>query len=344
MRTPTPTLQRVADAAGVHRSTASRALNAATAHLLSPAVAERIQEASRLLGYRRDVVAASLRTRRSLLVGVLVPDIANPVFGPILSGIEAVLAARGYSALIANALDPARQVAAAHDLIARRVEGMVLATAQRRDPALTACLDAGIPAVLVNRAEADGEAGPRACAVVSDDGLGMRMAVEHLVGLGHTAIGHIAGPANLSTGALRRQGFEAAMAAAGLRGPIVGAAAFTREAGLPAALDLLRRGVTAIVAANDLLALGAYQALAQRGLACPADVSVVGHNDMPLVDMVQPPLTTVRIRPCDMGREAATLLLGRIATPASAPVLQVIRPEFVRRGSTAARSSRPGPS
>ena len=225
-----PTLQLVADAAGVHRSTASRALNASTAHLLSPAVAERIQAASRALGYRRDVMAASLRTRRSLLIGVLVPDIANPVFGPILSGIEAVLAAHGYSALIANASDWRRQVGAVGDLIARRVEGMVFATVQHRDPALAACLDAGIPAVLVNRAEAEA----RVSAVVSDDAAGMRMAVEHLVALGHVAIGHVAGPAGLSTGALRRFGFAAAMAAAGLPAPVVEAVAFTREAGLPA--------------------------------------------------------------------------------------------------------------
>ncbi len=329
------TLQEVADAAGVHRSTASRALNPEKSHLIGQDVVERVQAAALRMGYQRDVLAAGLRTRRSRLIGVVVPDMANLVFAPILSAIETVLAENGYSALIANAgggVD--QQIRIVDQLIAHRVEGVVLAKAQRDDPVLTRCLEAGVPAVLVNRAET----GTRASTVISDDIGGMRLAVEHLAGLGHRRIGHIAGPQHLSTGVLRRQGFEQAMARAGLpAGAIAVASAYTRDAGRAAAAELLDRhpDLTAVATANDLLALGLYLEMRARGLACPGDISVVGHNDMPLIDMVDPPLTTVHIHHGDMGRQAAELLLKRIVSQDAAPVTRIIEPELVLRGSTA---------
>jgi LacI family transcriptional regulator len=120
-------------------------------------------------------------------------------------------------------------------------------------------------------------------------------------------------------------------------GPAAPAYAYTREAGQAAAERLLdtRRGPTAIVAANDLLALGAMRALSARGLSCPGDVSVTGHNDMPLVDMVQPPLTTIRILHDRIGREGARLLLERIASPDASPVQISTSPELILRASTA---------
>lgn len=331
-------LKRLADAVGVHPSTVSRALDPAKRHLVADEVAERIVQVARDLGYRPNPVAASLRTRRSRLVGVLVPDITNPVFSPIVSGIAAVLGAEGYSTLVADAgQDPAQRLVLIDELIARQVDGLVMATVSRDDPSLDHCLAHGVPVVLVNRAD-DRE---RASAVVSDDMAGMHLAVAHLAGLGHRAIGHLAGPAQLSTGHLRRAGFERAMASQGLPvppGAIVEAASYDRDEGRRATLALLKAapGLTAIAASNDLLALGAYQALASLGKSCPADVSVVGHNDMPLVDMVHPPLTTVRIGPRDMGCQAAKLLIERMSG-GGAPVRRVaLEPQLVVRASTAA--------
>ncbi len=329
------TLQSVADAAGVHRSTASRALNPETARLVAPDVVERIQAAARTLGYRRDDMAAGLRTKRSRLIGIAVPDIANLVFAPIVSGIEETLSSNGYSALIANAgTGLLRQIEVIDQLIGRRVEGLVLATVQQdNDPVLSRCLEAGVPTVLVNRAETRS----RAPSVISDDVKGMRLAVEHLLALSHRRIGHLAGPQTLSTGVLRLQGFCAAMSAAGMDASAVASAtAYTREAGRVAAAALLDSfpDLTAIAAGNDLLALGAYQELSARGLSCPGDVSVVGHNDMPLMDMVHPPLTTVRIRHQEMGTEAARLLLDLISNPAAQITTWVTAPELVVRGST----------
>ena len=338
-------LQAVADAASVHRSTASRALNPATRHLVAAEAVARIEEAARALGYRRDDLAASLRTGRTNLIGVMVPDIINPIFAPILQGVETALARQGYSALVANAgNDPARQLGVAEQLIGRRVDGLILATSAEDDPIVAMCVQQDIPVVLVNRAER----AARLPSVVSDDFEGMRLAVEHLFSLGHRRIGHVAGPAHLSTGVRRRAGFEAAMRTLGLEvDAIVTAGAYQRGAGAMAAAELLDSfAVTAIAASNDLLALGAYRAMAGLGLSCPQDVSIVGHNDMPLVDMVAPPLTTIRIDPLALGEKAAALLLDWLGSPPGMEpraVQLVTKPTLVVRGSTAPPFSPPAP-
>lgn len=330
-------LKRLADAVGVHPSTVSRALDPAKRHLVAEDVAERIVQAARELGYRPNPLAASLRTRRSRLVGVLVPDITNPVFSPIISGIAAVLGAEGYSTIVADAgQEPERRLTLIDDLIARQVDGLVMATVSRDDPSLEHCLAQGVPVVLVNRADDH----DRASAVVSDDMTGMQLAVAHLAGLGHRAIGHLAGPALLSTGHLRRLGFEVAMVANRLPvlpGAIVEARAYDRDEGERATLALVKAvpQITAIAASNDLLALGAYAALRSLGKECPQHVSIVGHNDMPLVDMVHPPLTTVRIGPRDMGCEAAKLLLERMGGATGAVRRVALQPELIVRASTA---------
>lgn len=306
-------------------------------HLVAADVAERIRAAASAIGYQPNVTAAGLRTGRSGLIGVLAPDISDPGFPPILSGVTETLGAEGYATIVVDVgPDPSRQQELVDKLIARGVDGLVLATVVLNDPVVGHCLAASIPVVLVNRTDA----GRRLPAVVTDDEAGMRLAVEHLVGLGHRRIGHIAGPQNVSTGALRRAGFKAAATRAGLtaQGNMVETArAYTREEGRLAALRLLERkpAPTAIVAANDLLALGIYDALSGRGLHCPSDVSVVGHNDMPYVDMLSPPLTTVRIAQRKMGNQAARLLLNQIAGPAARRERIVLEPSLMVRGSTA---------
>ncbi len=335
------TLRDVAKTAGVHLSTASRALDPTKRHLIADTVVSRIVGIADKLGYRRDPIAASLRTRRSKLVGVIVPDIANPVFSPIIAAITETLSAAGYSTIVADGgQDRKRQSALVGELIARRVDGLVLATVRRDDPILKECLREGLPVVLVNRADESDSVS----SVVTDDRAGIRLAVEHLFDLGHRRIGHVAGPAHISTGYLRRQGFEEAMAARGLTlasNAIVEASAYEREAGEAAAAELLKRNpqLTAIAAANDLLALGVYRAIAAAGLSCPRDISVVGHNDMPLADMVEPPLTTIRIGPREMGHDAARLMIARIQEPEAAVKRVVLSPSLVVRASTAHQES-----
>jgi LacI family transcriptional regulator len=329
------TVLDVAKAAGVHPSTVSRALKPQTRSLLTNEVAARVLAVATQLGYHRNTFAAGLRTRRSDMIGVVLPDMTNPVFPPILRGIEEALEAEGFVAIVANAgPEPDRQRSVVRQLLARQVDGIILATAARRDSSVDLCLAESVPVVLVNR----NETMHRACSVITDDAGGMALAVTHLRALGHTRIAHLGGPQTVSTGAARLKGFNAAMAEAALiPAGIVAATAFTREAGEAASARLLAAtpDLTAVVAANDLLALGLYDTLRARGLRCPEDVSVVGHNDMPLVDMIAPPLTTIRIRHREMGLQAARLLVDLMRKPPEGVVDVVLRPELIVRASTA---------
>lgn len=331
------TLKQIAALAGVHPSTVSRALDPDKRHLVTDDVAQRVGELAKSLSYQPNRVATTLKTGRSRLVGVLLPDIANPVFAPILSGIAEALAAESYAPIVIDAgNDASRQIAFVENLLVQRVEGLILATVSSEDDVVAHCVRRGLPVVLVNRAEFRN----RVSSVVSDDEQGMLIAVDHLVSLGHCQIGHIAGPRNTSTGVLRKEGFAKAMARHGLKGPSEEAERFTRESGLPPARNLIRKakGLTAVVAANDLLALGVLDALHELGLRCPEDISVVGHNDMPLVDLISPPLTTVRIEHRAMGREAAGLLLKELGAKTTANSRLVLKPELIVRGSTRANA------
>src|SRR5450631_2400024 len=208
-----PTIKDVAERCGVHPSTVSRALSGAMSHLVAPDVAKDIRAAAAALGYQPNVTAVGLRTGRSGLIGVLAPDIADPGFPPVLSGITETLGAEGYATIVVDVGgDRSRQLELVDKLIARGVDGLVLATVGLSDPVVGHCIAAAIPAVLVNRSDA----GRRLPAVVTDDEAGMRLAVEHLVELGHRRIGHIAGPQHVSTGARRRAGFKRAASRAGL--------------------------------------------------------------------------------------------------------------------------------
>jgi len=331
------TIKQVAEAAGVHFSTVSRALKPGTRHRVNPHIASRILETAQRLGYRTNTLASSLRTRRSYVVGVIVPDIASLLFPPILAGIESALLKEGYMTIVANsANDPVRHRRILAGMIERQVDGLILATATLRDPIFDDLLEPRAPVVLINRTDESG----RAPAIINDDIRGIGLAVRHLSALGHTCIAHIAGPEWLSTGAMRLRGFQLAVAELAhldRKPPIVHAEAFTREAGYSACVQLLdgNAGMTAIVAANDLLALGCYDALMERNLVCPTDISITGYNDAPFVDMVSPPLTTVRIKQCEMGTEAARVLLTRMSgQEVTADIL--LRPELVQRRSTGA--------
>jgi LacI family transcriptional regulator len=282
-------------------------------------------------------MARGLKTDRSYTVGVLVPDIQNPLFPPIIRGIDDRLAAAGYTPLIANTEnDPERERQDFEALRARQVDGFITATARLDHELLDAVAAAGAPLVLVNRRVEDGGL-PSA---VADDREGARQAVAHLVELGHRRIAHVAGPQGLSTGRGRLEGFEAAMADAGLEvdpALVRFARAFTEPEGARVCEELLASGAdfTAVVAGNDLVALGCYDVLERRGLVCPRDLSVVGFNDMPFADRFHPPLTTVHIPHYELGTAAADLLLERLADPAAPPRTLEVETRLVVRGSTA---------
>ena len=265
------TMRDVARTAGVHPGTVSRVLNPRTRPLVNPATADRVEQVAREMGYSLNPIARGLKTRRTFSVGVLIPDLTNPLFPPIIRGIERVLDAAGYTALVASTDgEPARERQRLEALIARQVDGFVIATAQRRHPVVADAIASELAVVLVNRT-IEGEG---VFAVVPDDRRGSAMAVDHLAALGHTRIAHIAGPQQTTTGLLRYRGFVEAMEDAGVapdRDLIAQGDAFTIAAGAQAARELLAAAdpPTGIVAANDLLALGAYTALAEAGLRLP---------------------------------------------------------------------------
>ncbi len=340
----TVTLREVAQAAGVHPGTASRALNDATRSLVRPETVERVTAAANALGYKPNLLARSFKTRRTISVGIIIPDINNPLFPPMVRGVEDRLFHDGYVALLANTEgDLVRQRQIFQSMVDRRVDGLVLATARRHDMILGELEDEGIPIVLLNRVVED-----RVFSSVSvDDAAGIRLAVEHLVGLGHERIGHVAGPQSMSTGFVRYNAFVSDMAATGLVVDdryVAFAESFSIAEGERCAEALLASPgrPTAIVAANDMLALGCYSVVERAGLVCPGDVSIVGFNDMPFIDRVNPPLTTVRIPHYELGVHAAELLLGRLRDPDTPVKVVHLPPQLVVRGSTARASDRVG--
>lgn len=333
------TLKDVARAVGVHVSTVSRALNPETRSLITPEIAGRVLKTARDLGYRQNSAAYSLRTNRTLTVGVVVPDITNTIFPPIIRGVEDRLAPHGYAVLVVNTDGRQEREAAAFDtLSARGVDGLVVASVEREDGAISAIAEQNIPVVTVNRRTDD----PAISSVINDETEGVKRMLTHLIALGHRNIATIAGNQNLSTGQRRYDAFLRHAVEMGLNigSSCVGFAdTFNESDGERCMEELMARGArfTAVLCANDRLAVGAIMALKRRGLQCPDDVSVTGFNDMSMVDSIDPPLTTVRIQQYKVGQAASDLLLERMADPqvGHRPQHIIMPVDLVVRASTA---------
>lgn len=332
---PAPTLRDVAEAAGVHTATASRALNPKTRQQISAETARRVMRAAQALGYQPNSVARSLKTSRSGTVGLVIPDLTNPLFPPIVRGVESVLESDGYNVWIVNTdNDAERERAKIESLRSRQVEGLIIATARVEHPLLRQLHEQGVTMVLINR-QVEHLSLP---AVTGDDATGVALAVRHLADLGHTRIAHLSGPLGTSTGRLRWQAFRHAVRDHGLADDLmVECARWSEQDGAMAMRELLARAgdVTAVVAGNDLIALGCYDVFAERGLSCPGDVSVIGFNDMPFLDKLRPPLTTIAVPHHELGAEAARMLLDCIDRPDRLARSLLLPASLVVRGSTA---------
>jgi LacI family transcriptional regulator len=335
-RLPRPTLKDIARDVGVHVSTISRALNGASSHPVSPDLAQKIRRASERCGYRPNAAAVMLKTNRSRTVGVVIPDITDPVFPPIIRGIEDGLARHGYVAILANTDgDPRRQMQAIEALRPRGIDGLILASVARHDRAISR-LTAGMALVTVSRRTDD----PRVSSVVHDEDDGIRRIVAHLATLGHRRIAAVAGPQTVSTGYNRYASYLRHSTALRLdpdRSLVSFARVFNELEGERCAEELLAadRAFTAIVCANDRLAVGAITALRRHAIDCPRDVSVTGFNDMALADRLSPALTTVRVNHYRAGAEAAELIVDFVAWQGAAEPRQVVLPvELIVRGST----------
>jgi len=331
-----PRLQDVADATGVHASTVSRALNDRTTTLVNPDTVQRVRQVAHTLGYHGNGMARALKTRRSLAVGVLIPDITNPFFPPIVRGAADALAVAGYSLVLTNTNNRRNIRRRVTTMLETQVDGLLLVTALREDELVDELRSSRTPLTLVHRAADPGHASGIS-AVIPDDIQGITLAVTHLVGLGHQRIAYVGSTLDASSDARRSVTFHQVTRKLGLPNTVtVESEAFDEAAGYRAAGELFDSAArpTAIVAGNDLMALGVLDAAAGRGLQCPQDVSVVGFNDIPFGDRFKPTLTTVRVANYDLGHRAAELVLALIDEPGRHPETVVIASDLIVRNST----------
>lgn len=275
-----------------------------------------------------------LKTNRSRTIGVVVPDITDPVFPPIIRGIEDGLARHSYVAILANTDgNPRRQVQVIEAMRPRGIDGLIVASVLRRDEDVSR-LTTGMAVVTVSRRTDD----PRFSSVVHDEDDGIRRVLTHLASLGHRRIASIAGPQTVSTGYNRYSSYarHSKDLGLGLDERLVSfARAFNEMEGERCTEQLLITGhpFSAVVCANDRLAVGAITALRRHGIDCPRDVSITGFNDMALVDRLFPALTTVRVHHYRAGVEAAELVVDIVAGRAAEPRHVVLPVELIVRNS-----------
>jgi DNA-binding LacI/PurR family transcriptional regulator len=336
MATTPTTITDVARVAGVSKTAVSFALNN------RPGVAAdtraRILAVARDLGWTPSLRGRALSVSRALAVGLVIartPDTlgADPFFGSFISGIETVLSERGYALMLRVVGDQASERESYRRLAANgRVDGVFLTDMRVDDLRPRLLADLRLPTVVIGPAPGDGPWS----SVGIDDQPGIVAAVEHLVALGHRNIAHVSGPTELMHSVSRRTAWAGAIAGAGLPpGPCV-IADFSAQGGASATSELLdlAEPPTAIVFANDLMAIAGMSAAIARGVEVPRQLSVTGFDDAPLSAYIQPALTTVRTDVVGWGRAAATRLLAVVDQVDGADV-DLPSPEFVIRASTA---------
>lgn len=338
MTEPRVTIIDVARAASVHPSTVSRVLNAREDLAVLPETRARVIAVAKKLGYRPSLLARSLRLQRTFTLGMLVANITNPLFPGMIKGVDDTGHARGYNLVLCNTEDnPEREATYLRVLEQWHVDGLLIASSFTSDTTLAALRRERFPFVLVNR----GTRSTENLSVQPDNRQGMAQAVEHLFGLGHRRIGLLAGPQSTTTGQERLEGGRAALRSHRIRLDdhlVVVSEAFQEENGYRAGRRLLRTAEppTAVICANDLIALGLLRAAREVGLAVPADLSIVGFNDIPRSDLLDPPLTTVHVPQHEMGVRAANLLIAAIEGEPIERKRDILPTRLIVRGSTAA--------
>ncbi|MGW8992663.1 LacI family DNA-binding transcriptional regulator [Streptomyces zhihengii] len=339
----TARLADIAAQAGVSEATVSRVLNGKPG--VAAATRESVLAALDVLGYERPV---RLRQRSAGLVGLITPELDNPIFPALAQVIGQALTRQGYTPVLATQTPGgSTEDELTEMLVDRGVSGIIFVSGLHADT--TADMQRydrlraqGVPYVLVNGFS------PKVQApfVSPDDRAAMHLAVTHLAALGHTRIGLALGPRRFVPVLRKIEGFQHAMAERLGVAPeeseeLIQHSLYTLEGGQAAAAGLIGRGCTAVVCASDMMALGAIRAARQQGLHVPKDISVVGFDDSPLIAFTDPPLTTIRQPVQAMGQASVRALLEEIGgTPAPHSEF-VFMPELVVRGSTASSPSRP---
>lgn len=333
---PPPTIDDVAREAGVSIASVSRYLNGRTTEV-SAANGARIQAAVDRLGYVPNLAARSLKTGRSRLIGVLLANIAHPYWSVVLAGVEEACQRANYSVIVSSAGDRADvENRYLQMFLEQRVDGILLNPAMAEPEIIATWGRLTVPVVTIDRTLPGLPFG----LVAMDNALGTRLAVEHLLALGHRRIGFVSWPAGLFTNRLERlQGYEEALRDGGV--PIdQGLIRYAAEGwsdGVAQTLDLLAEAnpPTAILSATSMLNLQVLAAIKRRGLRVPDDISVVGYDDSPWDPLLDPPLTTVATPAHMLGVAATERLIATIdghGLPASEEIR--LRPKLVVRAST----------
>lgn len=291
------TIRDVARACGVHVSTVSRTFSAP--HMVNAETRTRVLSAAEELGYRPNRAARSLTTGRTGNLGLIVADLANPFFPPLIKAAQAAARARDYHLFVADTdEDPAKE----EELVlafSKQVDGVVLCSPRASNKALEKLVGT-IPSVLVNRRLRG------VTTVLMDVARGARTAMEHLAGLGHRRVALVAGPAgSWTSGEIRK----AVADVPGLDTVVIGPNAPTEEGGTAVAAQVAAAGVTGVLAYNDLVAIGLIEGLDELGVSVPGDVSVIGIDDSITGRLYRPKLTTVAMPTADAGRMAVDLLI-----------------------------------
>ena len=298
------TIRDVAKAAGVSISTVSRALSAP--EQVADTTRNHVQQVALDLGYRPNRAASGLITGRTGCLGLVVPDLENPFFGSISKGVQDRARAAGYAVFIADSdEDPTLEAEVVRSL-AKQVDGVILASARGTEDAVLA-LAAETPLVLLNRSVAG------IPSINFDNASGIRAIMQHLVALGHRSIAYAAGPPSSWSNGRRAEAFIAfGEAHPGLALVELGTFPPSFAGGIQAADLAIATGVTAVVAYNDLMALGLLDRLRQRGLRVPDDISVTGFDNIPVSAMIWPTLTTIENPRVQMGRSCVDTLLDAV--------------------------------
>jgi DNA-binding LacI/PurR family transcriptional regulator len=325
-----PTMEDVARVAGVSRALVSLVMREAPN--VSDQRRQAVLEAARELGYRPNILARNLASRRTMTLGVMINDLHNPFFAEAVDGIQARSEQAGYQLLLATErTGKSGRTDAIETFLRFRVDGLIL-TGPRLPTAEIRAAARSCPTVLLGRTLRS----PEVDTVNSDERIGARLAVQHLADLGHRQIAHIDGGRGAG-GPPRRAGYERAMRELGLEQSIrIVAGNFTEESGVEGAQELLTSGdaPTAIFAANDLTAVGALDRAEDLGFDVADDLSIIGYDNTAIAATHHMSLTTIDQPREAMGRIAVDLLLERLDKPRSAAVRHVVTPALVTRSST----------
>jgi len=327
-------MKDVAEHAGVALSSVSRVLNDHPD--VSKKMRQQVLDAIAAVGYEPNLLASSLRRGSTKTIGFIASDISNPLFAEIALGAERTLDEAGYAMVLTNSEGSGERDETMIRLLRwRRTDGLILSVSdERRAGTIAELTRLEVPVVLIDR-EVRGLEGPSM--VTSDHATGMRAAVEHLIGLGHSRIALISGSRSLRPPRERLRGFRQAFRSHDLEPPdeLLRVGSFSAEWGEQATLDLLAGNgrPTAVVAAGNLLLTGVLRALRQLDLSIGADVSLVSCDDVPLTELHSPPITVIDRDVVRMGELAAELLLERLVDGAP-PRAARVPTELIVRGST----------